>query len=167
MITDVFHKRYPHVGNFSGGVPREIHVFFRQAAQILFIDLKPSFSNFDDVCQEAYSKLVRELGHGIYNGRDIESTCTGALCESHNIWNNAHGSSGQFISYRLSLLELLFSQVENELVVPEDPKEEEKYSFFSRNKQDKAISEKEKAFQEAVNELNYRFREALPSFSLP
>ena len=44
MITDVFHKRYPGFGYSSGGVSRELHVFFRQAAQILFIDLKPDLA---------------------------------------------------------------------------------------------------------------------------
>lgn len=160
MITDVFHKRYPGFGYSSGGVSRELHVFFRQAAQILFIDLKPDLGNLDDVCQKAYYNLVRELGHGIYDGRNSEDTCVGALCETYDLWNNAHGSSGEFVSYRLSLLELLFSQIENQLAVPDGPKQEDKSGFFSKGRQDKTNSEREKAFREAVGELNHRFRES-------
>lgn len=165
MITDVFHKRYPHIGYSSTGVQKEVHVFFRQAAQILFIDLKPCFSNFENICRKAYQKLVREVGHGIYDGQNFEDTCTGALCETYDLWNNAHGNSGQFVSYRLSLLELLFSQIENELVMLDGPKQEEKSGFFSRGRQDKTISEKEKVFREAVNELNHRFQESRLPFN--
>jgi hypothetical protein len=160
MITDVFHKRYPHVGYSSGGVSREIHVFFRQAAQTLFVDLKPHFRNFEDVCQKAYHKLVRELGYGLYDGRNAEDNCFGALCETYDLWNNAHGSPGQFVSYRLSLLELLFLQIENKLEILAGLKQEEKSGFFSRGGQDKANSEKKKAFREAIGELNHRLRES-------
>lgn len=160
MITDVFHKRYPHIGYSSGGVSREVHVFFRQAAQVLFIDLKPHLRNFEDVCQKAYHKLVRELGYGLYDGRNAEDICTGALCETYDLWNNAHGSTGQFISYRLSLVELLFSQVEKELVALAGPKQQEESGFLSRGRQDNANFEKEKVFREAVSELNHRLRES-------
>jgi hypothetical protein len=160
MITDIFHKRYPHIAYQSGGVSREVHVLFRQATQILLLDLKPYSGNFEDICQKAYLKLVRELGHGICDGRDAEDICTGALCETYNLWNNAHGTSGQFVSYRLSLLELLFSQIENELAVLDTPKQEKSLGFFNKGRQNGNNSEKEKAFSEAISELNHRFQES-------
>ena len=159
MITDVFHKRYPHIGYSSGGVPREIHVLFRQGAQILFQDLKPHVSNFEAICHKAYDKLVREIGHGLYEGRSAEEICSGALCETYDLWNNAHGNSRLFTLYRLSLLELLLSEIENELVMLDAPKQPEKFSFFSKS-QKANCSAKDKAFREGIIELNHRFREA-------
>jgi hypothetical protein len=159
MITDVFHKRYPHIGYYSGGVPREIHVFFRQGAQILFKDLKPHFDRFETHCHKAYDKLVREIGHGIYDGRNAEEVCVGALCETYDLWNNTHGNSNQFISYRLSLIELLFSELEKELLEIDPPKHQEILKFLNRGRQVDNL-EKENVYREAIRELNYRFRES-------
>jgi len=159
MITDVFHKRYPYLGYFAGGVPREIHVFFRQAAQIIFQDLKPHVSNIEKICHKAYEKLVREIGHGLYNGRDAEEICAGALCEHYDLWNDAHGGSQQFIQYRLSLLELLLSEVEKELIVTGDTKQSQRFSLFRKNKQANN-SLQNKVFRDAIIELNHRLRES-------
>ena len=159
MLTDVFHKRYPHVWHFYQGVPREICVFLRQGAQIIFQDLKPHLRDTEELCHTAYSKLVRELGHGLYNGRSAEDTCVGALCESYDLWNDAHGSSEQFAQYRFSLLELLMSEMEAEFAKPITD------SGFSLFKKSQAASgsqsdPRKDAFRKAVQELNHRLRES-------
>jgi hypothetical protein len=163
MITDVFHKRYPHLGFSGGGVPKEISVLFRQGIQIIFQDLKPNVRNIERLCHKAYDKLVRELGHGLYNGHDAEDICVGALCEPYDLWNDAHGNSKQFIQYRLSLLELLLSEVENEFDAIGATKKSSQFSLFSKNEQvDESL--KKKVFRDAIIELNHRFREARVPF---
>jgi len=147
MLTDVFHKRYPHVWQFYEGVPHEIAIFLRQGAQIIFQDLKPHIRNTEELCQTAYSKLVRELGHGLYNGRNAEEVCVGALCDSYDLWNDAHGASEQFVAYRFSLLELLMAEIEAE---------------FKKSQPESTphVDPKQEAFRNAVQELNHRLREA-------
>jgi hypothetical protein len=151
MLTDVFHKRYPHIWRFYEGVPHEIAIFLRQGAQIIFQDLKPHIHDIEKLCYTAYSKLVRELGHGLYNGRNAEEVCDGALCESYDLWNNAHGESGQFVAYRLSLLELLMAEVEAE---------------FKKSQQESTpqVDKKQESFRNAIQELNHRLREAIIPF---
>ncbi len=147
MLTDVFHKRYPHIWRFYESVPHEIAIFVRQGAQIIFQDLKPHIRNTEELCQTAYSKLVRELGHGLYDGRNAEEVCVGALCESYDLWNNAHGGSEQFVAYRFSLLELLMAEMEAE---------------FKKLEQEltQHVDQRQEAFRNAVQELNHRLREA-------
>lgn len=159
MITDVFHKRYPGVFNFYQSIPREIPVFLRQGAQIIFQDLKPYIRDTEQLCKTAYTKLVRELGHGIHDGSNAEDVCIGALCESYDFWNNAHGSSNQFFQYRFSLLELLMAELEAEILTP---KANSRFKLFKKSQpEDNAQSERNKdAFRSAVQELNYRMREA-------
>ena len=159
MITDVFHKRYPYLGFPTRGVPEETIVFFRQGAHIVFQDLKPYIRNVEELCQKAYDKLIREIGYGLFSGNSAEDICIGALCESYDLWNNAHGDPRRFISYRLSLLELLLSHIENEFDAVRDNKKYPRYKLFGKNEQEDTVSKKD-AFQYAVAELNHRFREA-------
>jgi len=159
MITDVFHKRYPGIFHFYQIIPREFAVFLRQGAQIIFQDLKPYIRDTDQLCNTAYSKLVRELGHGIYDGGSAEDICIGALCESYDLLNNAHGSSKQFFQYRFSLLELLMAEVEAEFVKPKSNLE---YKLFKKSQAAYSVQSDsgKDAFRNAVQELNYRMREA-------
>jgi len=159
MITDIFYKRYPHIFHFYDGVPREITVFLRQGAQILFQDLKPFVGDIEKLCKTAYLKLVREIGHGIYNGRNAEEICSGALFESYDLWNNAHGSSEQFTQYRFSLLELLMAEVEAEF---KRPNSSSGFKLFKKSHSESGVQPDHRidTFLKAVQELNHRMREA-------
>lgn len=156
MITDVFHKRYPRVFWFRDGVPHEMHVFLRQAAQIVFQDLSEPVADIKDVCSNAYGKLIRELGHGLTPGRDIVDTCFGSICEPYDVWNNAHGSSENFVAYRFSLIELLFATIEKEITTPKSLS-----SGLFKKAGDPTINDYAvTALRNAVHELNHRAREA-------
>ena len=159
MITEVFHKRYPGIFHFYEGVPREITIVLRQGAQIIFQDLEPFVRDIEQLCETAYSKLVRELGHGIYNGRNAAEICFGALCEPYDLWNDAHGSSEHFVKYRFSLLELLMVEVDNEFLQPNN---NSGFKLFkkSSHKEEKQPDHRAESLQKAVHELNYRMREA-------
>jgi len=160
MITDVFHKRYPHNWQFPNGVPREVHMFLRQGAQIIFKDLKPHMRDVEKLCLNAYDKLVRELGHGLYKGDNAEDTCVGALCEAHSIYNDTHGHAVHFVLYRFSLLELLLADIEADFSEPATGG----FSLPLFKKAAPATSSQDdpriEAFRNAAQELNHRLREA-------
>ena len=160
MLTDVFHKRYPCVWHFYEGVPRQIHVFLRQGAQIVFQDLKPHICDTAELCHNAYGKLLRELGHGLYDGRNAEDTCVRALCEPYDLFNDAHGASEQFVQYRFSLLELLMAEVEAEFAEPIAP--DSGFILFKKPRPATAAQPdpRKEAFRNAVQELNHRLRES-------
>jgi hypothetical protein len=160
MITDVFHKRYPRVFWFRDGVPHEIHVFLRQAAQIVFQDLSDHVADIKDVSNIAYGKLIRELGHGLTPGHDIVDTCVGSICEPYDLWNNAHGSSENFVVYRLSLIELLFATVEKEITTPKSHSS----GLFKKTGDPTTNDDAVTALRNSVHELNHRAREARVPF---
>ena len=159
MITDVFHKRYPGAFHFYQEFPKKIAVFLRQSAQILFDDLKPYVHDIEKLCTAAYSKLVRELGHGIYNGTKTEEICIGALCENYDLWNNDHVTSQQFIQYRFSLIELLMAEIETGIFKPSSDSTF-KILLKSNNSAAEKQKRKEDTFLNSVHELNHRMREA-------
>ena len=159
MITDVFYKRYPDIFYFYQGVPTEVAVFLRQGMQIIFYDLKPFMDDTEELCRAAYMKLTRELGYGIYNGKQAEEICIGALCELHNLWNNAHGTPEEFVRHRLSLLELLLAEVETEFDYP-DSNSVLKQLHTKHSEISVLPSNRKDALKKAVQEINHRFREA-------
>jgi len=116
MLTDIFLNRYPNIWHFTQGVPREVAVFLRQAAQIIFQDLKPHMTDPEAVCQRAYDKLVRELGFGLYNGRTYVESCTEALCQLYDLYNNSHQPPEGFAMRQVSLVELLFAETEADFI---------------------------------------------------
>lgn len=156
MITDVFYKRYPRVFWLRDGVPHEIHVFLRQTAQIVIQDLASHVGDIEVVFKTAYGKLTRELGHGLTPGRDIVETCMGSICESYDLWNNAHGSPESFVAYRFSLIELLFATIEEEIKTPKTPAKR----IFKKAVDPTTGNDKVNALRNAVLELNHRAREA-------
>jgi hypothetical protein len=161
MLTDVFHKRYPDFWRFNERPPRQIHVFLRQGAQIVFQDLGSHIDNMEELCGKAYEKLVRELGHGIYSGTNPEEICVGALSEIYDIWNDIHGSPEEFVNVRFSLLELLFSESEAEIAKVFNSKDSEGFSLFRKDRPTSGThpDARKEVFRNAVHELNYRLRE--------
>ena len=162
MITDIFYKRYPNFGYFPDGVPKQIHIFLRQGAQIIFYDLAPHVHDIENVCSKAYIKLVREIGHGLFQADSNKDICLGALHENYNLWvNNTHGSAGDFVKYRFSLLELLLSEVESNLK-DDSTNKISKFSLFKKKVSDTntKLNIHRNAYQTAIQELNYRLRES-------
>jgi hypothetical protein len=163
MLSDIFTKRHPNFFRFGDGVPQAVNVFLRQGAQIIFEDLKTEIPDSDELCNNAYDKLVRELGYGIFSGSNSEEVCIGALCESYNLWNDAHRNPEEFAAARFSLLELLFREIEQNIRGAADPKPSSGFGLFRRSKQrasDVGHNDREQIFRTAVQELNTRLREA-------
>jgi len=161
MITDIFHKRYPNAWYFYDDIPREIPVFLRQTAQIIFQDLAPHLPNIEEICDRAYGKLVRELGHGLCDGNSAEEVCVKALCEPYDLWDNTHGSAEQFVEYRFSLLELLMAEGEEAIAAKSPPKRRKVPILPSASQtQTQGEDSAREALRSAVSELNHRFREA-------
>jgi AbiJ N-terminal domain 4 len=163
MLTDVFHKRYPNFWRFGDRVPQQLHVFLRQGAQIIFQDLRPQISDIEELCLKAYEKLVRELGHGIYQATTAEGICVGALSEIYDIWNNTHGEPEQFVQVRFSLLELLFSEAESEIGEALSRERPSGFSLFRKRDQSTSATNddaRKEVFHNAVRELNARLRQA-------
>ncbi|MFZ3047055.1 MAG: hypothetical protein WA151_14175, partial [Desulfatirhabdiaceae bacterium] len=163
MITDVFHKRYPQFRYFGRGFSKETAIFFRQGAQIIFSDLKPHLKDMEEICGKTYAKLVRELGYGLCNGQTAEDICIKAFCEPYDLWNNAHGEQTEFTQYRLSLLELLLAEIENEFTANNDTKSGQRFKLFGKDKSNVNASRYD-TFRGAISELNFRFREARMPF---
>lgn len=161
MITDIFYKRYPNVGYFPNGVPRHLHVFFRQGAQIVFDDLAPHVNNIENVCNKAYTKLIREIGHGLFQANSAKDICMGALYEVYDLWNDAHGSATDFVKYRFSLIELLFSEIEFNLI-QDSANKSIGIGLFKKKTPETNIQSNlhQDAYQAGIQELNHRLRES-------
>lgn len=159
MIIDVFHKRYPNACVFSDGLPTEVQSFLRQAAQIVFEDLGSHVTDLDGVCARAYGKLVRELGHGLCKADGAQETCAKALCEPYDLWNNAHGPAEVFLVWRLSLVELLMTEIQADLCRPVSKNAPGILrKLVSHVPEDSPIASE--PFQKAVQELNMRMHQA-------
>lgn len=163
MLSDIFQKRHPNFFRFGDGVPQAVNVFLRQGAQIVFEDLKTAIPNTEELCNNAYDKLVRELGYGIYSGNNSQEICIGALCESYNLWNDAHRSPEEFVAARFSLLELLFGEIEQKLGEADDKEASSRAGFFRKPKQPISGANQhalKQIFRTAVQELNTRLKDA-------
>jgi hypothetical protein len=158
MLTDVFQKRYPTFWRFGERVPWEIQVLLRQGSQIVFQDLAPHINDTEELCMNAYEKLVRELGRGIFNAQSAEEICAGALSEVYDIWNNSHGSPEEFVQVRFSLLELLLSEAEKAIAETLVSQRSSGFSLFQKGHPSTPINPE--VFRNAVSELNTRLREA-------
>lgn len=162
MITDVFYKRYPRALWFRSGVPQEIHLFLRKAAQIAFDDLGNHVNDVEEVCDTAYRKLTRELGYSLTPGHNSSvDKCVCSLCEPYDLWKNSHGTAENFVAYRLSLIELLFATIESEITTPKLQSSRLFKKAGDPTTNDEAVT----ALHNAVHELNHRAREIQMPFN--
>ena len=142
MITDVFIKRYPQKMVYQDKVPPPIGKLFRQAALIIF-DVIQNLAAREAFFERIHNRLARELGHWLYQAESYEESCSKFLAEPFDLWNNRHGTADYFFKSRLSLIELLFRELELE--------------FTGHGRQgDKASA----TLRQAIVELNFRMREA-------
>jgi hypothetical protein len=155
MISDVFHKRYPHAFHFREDAPVEVYVFLRQCAQIIFNDLGHHLDNMSDLCDGAYTKLVRELGHGLCRGKNVIDSCFKAMHQSYSLMDDSHLMVEDFVAYRFSLVELLFATIEKEIRTPKKTR-----SGIFRKQSWTTNETTIAALRNAIHELNHRAREA-------
>tara|TARA_R110002073_G_C9366405_1_gene571855 strand:- start:52 stop:915 length:864 start_codon:yes stop_codon:yes gene_type:complete len=93
----------------------------------------------DELCRElGCSYLVKTQSNSVYDEDvSVVQECGDFISERYDLWNDSHGSAGVFISTKISLIELIFRKIEAFVL---DREENRSY------------------FEEAVRELNYRFR---------
>lgn len=154
MISDIFYTRYQNPIIYGGSVPQEIHVLFRQAAHIVFEDICNHHRIPSDIFTTAHRKLAREIGLVVLAqaNNDLE-VCTLLLLEQYDLWKNRHGDGDYFIKIRLSLIELLFREIE---AFAEQTRVTTKKRFFSSV--DEEASSLLDTVNTAISELNSRFR---------
>ncbi len=147
MIRDIFHKRYkeiyfPFYDNFMHEtVPEDVVAFFKISAHIIFHDLIPLMYKSDEIFKKTFNAFTRELGvTNIAEGRTYQDICINYLLTSYNVWGADYNPS-DYIKKRISLIELIFSSVEEELEI--------------KSKQDSLNT-----FNHCIEELNQRLREA-------
>lgn len=153
MIRDIFHKRYKELylnffPNYMGRtdyVPDEVDAFFKQVAHIIFYDVKPILKNSSDTFFNIHKTFARELGvSSIGSGKSYEQICLDYLLNTYNVWMT-NDNADEFIKKKISLIELSFGIIEEEIV------------NISRK-------DSEQVFKTAVEELNQRFRIAKLGF---
>lgn len=151
MITDVFHKRYPAYwwfGDYHSDGPYRAQKFFVQACHILddmAKQMNPKFT--DEIYTRAHNKLVRELGWGMLNNESSTvERCFVFIATPYDLWNNKHGDFNEYNARRLSLVELLFREHEDEII---------KMSGKENRKDTYRL-----LIQGGISELNGRMREA-------
>lgn len=170
MLTDTFHKRYPHRFLYSNEFPPTLRQLLNQAALIISKDLFTAIGGKEKFYKNAHDRLSREYGIGLLGeGRNYEEICLRLLCENYDLWNNRHNDQDFFLKMRLGLIELLFREAEEYL------RKEHKAndlgmiaSILSKRIQPKSKSSTEIAlinFIASVDELNVRFREANTPFT--
>jgi hypothetical protein len=166
MITDVFFKRYPETWFHGGQVPADVIKFFRQAASIVFQDLRQHVHNPEMLCRRVHDKLVRELGFGLFRADSYEEICHHVLFETYDLWNDSHGNPDVFVKVRLSLIELLFREIEEQFSTGVRTTEMALVSYLKSKKvtKSKGKSNKEReeviVFRSATGELNQRLDDA-------
>jgi AbiJ N-terminal domain 4 len=165
MITDVFFKRYTETWFHGGEVPPDVIKFFRQAATIVFQDLRQHVDDPETLCRRVHDKLVRELGSSLFRADSYEEICHRFLFEVYDLWNDSDGNPDVFVKVRLSLIELLFREIEEQFstsVRSEMALVSYLKSKMVKKSQDKSKKERDElvVFHSATQELNQRLHDA-------
>ena len=116
MLSDVFYKRYQQCLYHGDNVNPAIHSLFTQVGYIIFEDLCGNLDIPMGVFTKAHRKLVREIGIGFLgSGQKDDEVCGRLLFEKYDLWNDSHGGADYFIKVRISLIELIFRELEEYL----------------------------------------------------
>jgi hypothetical protein len=76
MLTDTFHKRYPHRFICGDGFPPALRHLLNQAALIISKDLFSAIGGKEKFYKNAHDRLSREYGIGLLGkGWDYEEVC--------------------------------------------------------------------------------------------
>jgi hypothetical protein len=166
MLTDVFFKRYSETWFHGGQVPPDVIKFFRQAATIVFQDLRQYVHDPETLCRRVHDKLVRELGFGLFRANSYEEICHHFLFEAYDLRNDSHRSPDVFVKVRLSLIELLLREIEEQFSTGVRTTEMALVSYLKSKKvkttQSKSKKERDEliVFRSATQELNQRLHDA-------
>lgn len=170
MLTDSFHKRYPHRLFYGDRFPPEAARMLVQAGQIIAEDLYPNILKKEEFFRSAHSRLSREYGIGVlHQGDSYEEICLRFLFERYDLWNDRHGDQDYFFKIRIGLVELLFREVEEYLRSELNSSDlGMKASILAKRVRPKRKTSLEKALESnvlAVSELKSRFQEAKIPFA--
>jgi hypothetical protein len=164
MITDVFVNRYPQKSFCIAEVPGDAIKAFRQAGDIVFRDLEPFLDDPERLYERVHTILARELGAGIRRGSTYREILAGCLFEVQDTCNDLHGTADYFVKVRLSLIELLFREIERQFASGRRSTDMAVFSYLKKrlsptNDENDESAEK-KAFRDATQELNRRLARA-------
>ena len=152
MIQEVFHKRYKDIyfyfPNLFGGpesIPEEIEAFFNQSVHIIFYDLMPLIKESEKTFYEVYKMFTRELGvTSIAQGNNYQESCLTYLLRTYDLWKT-NDSITDFIKKKITLIELILIKIDEEVRI-------------------KDIGKNTESFNQSIDELNKRFRDAKLGF---
>ena len=145
VISDIYLKR--ETARFHGAQMSPASVkLFGQVARIVETQVIPLLADRSAFFKRVHEALTAELGWGqLSPGTDCEDACSRFICEPYSLWNDAHRDLDFYMKTRLSLIELIFRDFENEASRSGTPW--------------RRTDSKEKA-QEVIRELNHRLHES-------
>ncbi|MCX5846685.1 MAG: hypothetical protein NTW12_10095 [Deltaproteobacteria bacterium] len=154
MINDVFYTRYNHPLFYGGNIPPQVQILFTQAGHIIFEDICKGYKIPIDIFTKSHKKLAREIGLvSLGPGSTDDEICGLLIFERYNLWNDRHGEGDYFIKLRISLIELIFRELES---FAESMQTQKKGLFSPTNIA--AYTSLSAALSSAISELNSRFR---------
>lgn len=167
MLTDVFLKRHQRQLWYNHEAARPLASMFNQVLHILD-DLQPVVGTDDAFFGAVHDRLARELGLPyLVRGHMSYARRIGTyLGQPYDLWNDEHGDIDYFLKSRLSMLELLFRQLDERLAERDAKAVPPKRSslFGGAGSQPLlaagAPSADRMRFNEALAELNTRLRES-------
>lgn len=154
MISDVFYTRYDQRFYYTDGFPPEFHTLFTQIGHIIFDDLYERFEIPRAIFSAVHRKLYREIGLGSLGpGNSDDEVCGRLLFERYDLRNNRHGGTDYFIKVRISLIELIFREIEEFAKTYKEPVGKSLFSSGKSTNRNELMS----AISSAVDEMNARF----------
>jgi hypothetical protein len=166
VLHDLLVTRYQQQLWWRAEPPPELQRFLMRVVHIVIQDLVPALQLEREFFRAVHDVLARELGvPRLAQGNTYDEMCGRFLVEPYDLWNDAHGTSDEFLKSRLSLVELLFRAMEQR-VAPQATAGK-KRSLLKMLKQGSAASNSAGAqatLEKAIRELNARMRDAKLGF---
>ncbi len=157
MLSDVFYTRYPQQIYHAENVSPAIHSFFTQVGHVIFEDLCEELDIPGEIFIKAHRKLSREIGLGrLGPGKTDDEVCGRLLFEQYDLWDDRHGSPDYFIKVRISVIELVFREIEEY----EGKLKKNSVSQFTQRRKSALPEEYRAALSRAADEMNSRLRTA-------
>ncbi|MCI5137396.1 MAG: hypothetical protein D3922_03035 [Candidatus Electrothrix sp. AR1] len=154
MLSDVFYTRYPQQHYRADGVSQPIQAFFTQVGHVIFEDLCEELDLPRDIFTRAHRKLAREIGlGGLGPGKTDDEICGRLLFERYDLWDNRHGSTDHFIKVRISIIKLIFRELEKHVATLNQTSK----SQFFNNRKGVPVEQYRESLSRATNEMNSRF----------
>lgn len=165
-LTETFFSRYKGQRMVWGrdGFPPQCARVLRQATHILVEDLHPRLNKAEEFWKSVHDQLVREIATFVLaDGSSYEERCGRFLGEPYNLWRDDHGDQDYFFKTRISLVELALRRFETYASAHSRVNKASGglLSWVASGQTDgSGPNEFEQAVQNAVDELNARFRQS-------